>query len=123
MRGRVHEREREVEAALHAAGVAADLAVGRVGEADALEQLGAAAAALALGQAVQRGLEAQVLAAGEQRVERGLLERGADRLAHLRALADDVEAATRAVPEVGGSSVVSMRTVVDLPAPFGPRKP
>jgi len=31
--------------------------------------------------------------------------------------------ATRAVPEVGGSSVVSMCTVVDFPAPFGPRKP
>ena len=31
--------------------------------------------------------------------------------------------ATRAVPAVGGSSVVSMCTVVDLPAPFGPRKP
>ena len=31
--------------------------------------------------------------------------------------------ATRAVPDVGGSSVVSMCTVVDLPAPLGPRKP
>ena len=91
--GRVHEGEREVEAALHAAGVAAHLAVGGVGQADALEQLDAAADALALGQAVQRGLEAQVLAAGQQRVERGLLEGGADRLAHVRALADDVVAA------------------------------
>jgi hypothetical protein len=31
--------------------------------------------------------------------------------------------ATRAVPDVGGSSVVSMWTVVDFPAPLGPRKP
>ena len=31
--------------------------------------------------------------------------------------------ATRARPSVGGSSVVSMCTVVDFPAPFGPRKP
>ena len=31
--------------------------------------------------------------------------------------------ATRAVPEVGGSNVVSISTVVDLPAPFGPKKP
>src|SRR5918998_5677904 len=31
--------------------------------------------------------------------------------------------ATRAVPLVGGKSVVSIRTVVDLPAPLGPRKP
>ncbi len=30
---------------------------------------------------------------------------------------------TRAIPALGGSSVVSMCTVVDLPAPFGPRKP
>ena len=44
----VHERQREVEPALHAARVAADLAVGGVGEADALEQLVAAAAALGL---------------------------------------------------------------------------
>ena len=31
--------------------------------------------------------------------------------------------ATVARPAVGGSSVTSMCTVVDLPAPFGPRKP
>jgi hypothetical protein len=31
--------------------------------------------------------------------------------------------ATRAVPDVIDSSVVSIRTVVDLPAPFGPRNP
>ena len=35
----VHEREREVQSALHAAGVAADAPVGRFGQADALEQL------------------------------------------------------------------------------------
>ena len=31
--------------------------------------------------------------------------------------------ATRADPSVGERSVVSMSTVVDFPAPFGPRKP
>src|SRR6202040_3771237 len=30
---------------------------------------------------------------------------------------------TRAVPEVGGTSVVNMRIRVDLPAPFGPSNP
>ena len=30
---------------------------------------------------------------------------------------------TRAVPEVGGTSVVNMRMSVDLPAPFGPSRP
>ena len=36
---RVDEREREVQPALHAARVAADAAVGRLGQPDALEQL------------------------------------------------------------------------------------
>jgi hypothetical protein len=31
--------------------------------------------------------------------------------------------ATEALPPVGGSSVQSILTMVDLPAPFGPRKP
>ncbi len=35
----VDEREREIEAALHAARIAADLAIGRLGEADPLDQL------------------------------------------------------------------------------------
>ena len=35
---------------------------------------------------MQGGLQAHVLAAGEERVERGLLQRGADVLAHLRAV-------------------------------------
>ena len=61
-RGRVHEREREVEPALHAARVAADLAVGGVGEPDALDQLVAARAALGLRQALERGLQAHVVA-------------------------------------------------------------
>ena len=30
--------------------------------------------------------------------------------------------ATQALPEVGGSNVVSIRNVVDFPAPLGPRK-
>ncbi len=30
---------------------------------------------------------------------------------------------TRAMPLVAGKYVVRMRIVVDLPAPFGPRKP
>ncbi len=31
--------------------------------------------------------------------------------------------ATRAVPSVGRNRVVSIRTMVDLPAPLGPRNP
>ena len=73
------ERERQVEPALHPAGVAAHLAVGRVVETDALEQLVGARPALGPRQRLERRLQAQVLAAGEQRVERGLLERRPDR--------------------------------------------
>ena len=117
------QREREVEPALHPARVAAHAAVGGVGQADPLEQLVSPPRALGAWQALKRRLKAHVLATGEVWVERGLLERGADRGAHVGALADDVVAGTRAVPDVGGSSVVSISTVVDLPAPFGPRKP
>ena len=96
IRGAVDEREREVEPALHAARVAADAAVGGLGQPDALEQLARARLARsALGEALQRRLEQQVLATGEDRVERGLLERRADRRAHLRALADDVDSRRR----------------------------
>ena len=46
--GLVDQRQREVEPPAHAAGVAADLAVGRLGEPDALDQLVAAAQRLVL---------------------------------------------------------------------------
>ena len=119
----MHERQRQVEPALHAAGVAADLAVGRVLEPDALDQRVAARAALGLRHALQRGLQLHVVAAGQEGVQRGLLQRGADRGAHGGPSRTMSWPATRAVPAVGGSSVVSIRTVVDLPAPLGPRKP
>ena len=56
-----------------------DPAVGGVGEADALEQLVGAWPRSCARQRLQARLQPQVLAAGEQRVERGLLQRGADR--------------------------------------------
>ena len=89
-RGRVHERQRQIEPALHAARVAADLAVGRVGQPDALDQLVAARAPLRLRHALQRRLQPHVIAARQQRVQRRLLQRGADRRPHRGALADDV---------------------------------
>ena len=83
----VDERQREVEPAPHAARVAADLAVGGVGEADARDQLVAAAQRLGLRDPVHPGLQAHVLARGQELVERRLLQRDADRVADLRALA------------------------------------
>jgi hypothetical protein len=86
----VHERERQVEPATHAARVASDLPVSRLGEADALEELGGAVARLGAAQSVQRALHAQQLAAGHQRVDRRLLQRDADRAPHRVAVVDHV---------------------------------
>ena len=69
---------------------------------------------------MERGLQVQMLPAGENGIERSLLKRRPDDSAHARPVADDVEPPTRALPAVGGSSVVSTSTVVDLPAPLGP---
>jgi hypothetical protein len=88
----VHERQRQVQPPLHPAGVAADLAVRRVAQAHALDQLVAAPAPLALRHALQRGLQLHVLAPGQQRVQGRLLQRGADRRAHGGSRAHDVVA-------------------------------
>ena len=61
-------------------------------EADPLEQLVGAGAPLVAGEAVERGLQPQVLAPGQEGVERGLLQRRADGRADPRALLHDVEA-------------------------------
>ena len=88
----VDERHREVEPALHAARVAADPAVGRLREADPREQLVRARQALGAGQRLERRLEPQVLAAGEERVERRLLERRPDLRSTFEPFRGDVEA-------------------------------
>ena len=96
--GPVHERHREVQAPAHAAGVRPEPPVAGVDELDAREQVVPALARLGAAQAVERALQAQQLAAGHQRVERGLLERDADRPADLRGLRDDVEAGDDRAP-------------------------
>ncbi len=89
----MHEGEREVEPPLHAPGVAGDLAVGGVDEPDAMEQLFRARLALRLRDALQRRLQAQVVARREERVERRLLQRDTDEPADLRPVLHDVVAA------------------------------
>ena len=74
----MHQRQREIQAALHAARVPADAPVGGFGQPDPLEQRLGTAAALRAGQALERGLEHQMLAAGEDRVQCRLLKRGTD---------------------------------------------
>ena len=91
----MHQRQREVEAPLHPARVAADAAVGGLREPHPVEQRLRALLALRCGDALEGRLQHQVLAAGQDRVERGLLQRRADRRAHPAALAHDVKAAHR----------------------------
>ena len=120
----VKQGERQVEAALHPARVAADLAVRGIREADPLDQLVAALGPLGLRHAVEPALKLHVLAPRQQQVERRVLERDPDRIPDGGAVGDDVVAGDGPPkPAVGGRRVVSMWTVVDLPAPFGPRKP
>jgi sulfane dehydrogenase subunit SoxC len=87
------ERHGEIEATLHAAGVAAHLAIGRVAQADTLEQLHRAWRALGARERLEGSLEQKMLAAGEQRIERRLLQRGPDVAAHRGTFLDDVVAA------------------------------
>ena len=79
------EGDGEVEAALHPAREAADAAVGGVGEADPLEQGIGALPPLGGGDPLQRGLQADQLAPGHQRVQGRFLQCDADRAAHLAA--------------------------------------
>jgi hypothetical protein len=97
----VGEREREVEPALHAAGVATDLAVRGQAETDASEELVDSLRTLVARDPVQRKLELDVLTAGQQWVEGGLLKRRADRPSHLGPLLDDVETSDPGAPRRG----------------------
>src|SRR5262249_55564115 len=78
------------EAPRHTARVGPPPATGGPGKADAVEQDVPSAPPLDGGEPVERGLEADQLAAGHQRIERGLLERAADRPPHLLRVGDDV---------------------------------
>ena len=91
--GQVDEGEREVEAPLHPARVARDLAIARICETDARQQLVRVQLSAVLGDALERRLEAEMVAAGQERVERGLLEGDPDQRTDLRALLHDVVAA------------------------------
>ena len=102
-----------------------DRLVAPVPQADHLEHLVASAAATTPRvDAVELGVQAQVLLGGEVAVERRVLEDQADVAAHVVALGDDVVAGDAArCRTVGLASVQSMLIVVVLPAPLGPRKP
>ncbi len=69
----VKQRQRQIQASLHTPGVAVHLAISGFGEPYPCQQFAAALHALALGQPVQSSLQTHVLAAGQERIERGLL--------------------------------------------------
>ena len=122
--GLVHERGGEVEPALHAAGVALDAAVGGVLELDERRAAPPRARAASRGGQAEQPRPAGPAArarsgAGRARPPAARRRSGG---ARRRARAATSTPATRAVPEVIDSSVVSIRTVVDLPAPFGPEE-
>ena len=88
-----HQAGGEVEAAAHAARVGLDHAVGGVGELEPLEQLGGPAPWRPAGTgSAERADQHEVLRAGEQLVEGGVLPGDADDAAHGRGVGDDVEA-------------------------------
>ena len=72
------QAHREIEPLLHAPRVGADDAVRGVGELDQRQQLGNAWVAVARRQVLHAGLEEQVLAAGEQRIQSDFLRHPAN---------------------------------------------
>ena len=95
------EARREVEAAAHAARERLHEAVGLVGEAEQLEQLVGPAARPPLGQVVQTTDDLEVEPGAHQAVDRRLLRRDADALAHRGGSLATSNPATRGRPSVG----------------------
>ena len=91
----MHQRESKIEAASHASAVGAHSTISGAGQADALEQFAGAGARPLLLDAIQHGLKFQQLVAGHQRIDRRILQRDTDPLAHLRRRVDDVEPGNR----------------------------
>ena len=98
--------------------------VGGLGQVEALEQLVRAHLRRRAPLAVQPPDHHQVLDAGQVLVDRRVLAREPDPRAQLRRVARPRRARRRArCPASGSSSVVSTRTAVVFPAPFGPSTP
>ena len=117
------QRRGEVETTAHAARVGLRGPVGGVGEAELLEQLLRARARICSRHAVEAADHLEVLAPGQQLVDRRVLAGEADPGAQRVASRTQSRPATSARPPSGSSSVVKIRTAVVLPAPFGPSRP
>ena len=97
----VHQAERDVEAAAHPARVVLDDAVGGVRDADELEQLGGARSEVAPAHPLDAALQHQVLAAGAELVDAGVLWHVADRTPYGVLLGAHVMAGDRRAAFVG----------------------
>ena len=95
---RVDERKREVEPALHSAREPLHFAIRVVRKPDAMQQFFRARATLLLGHALQRRLQAEVVARSEQRIERRFLQSNADDPPDLRPILHDVVSADERRP-------------------------
>ena len=117
------ERLRDPQPLAHPARVAADPAVGGLGEADLLEGRGGAVAASRCGEPLQPAGEVDQLAAGHPAVVARILVEHADR--GRGAEVARIDAACRRSRPAGRrpASPVMSRSVVVLPAPFGPSRP
>ena len=120
----VQEAAGDVQPLLHPARVALDALPSRPISPTSSSSSSIRGALLARRHAVDVREVAEVVERGEPVVEAAVAaEDVADALPHLLASADTSKPRTRAVPEVGSSSVVSILIVVVLPAPFGPSRP
>jgi hypothetical protein len=91
----------DVQPPAHPAGVGADQPPGRVEQLEALQQLLGAPAGFLSGKSVKPSDHAQVLAAGQIGVDRGVLARQADQPPDRARLCDDVEAGNAPPAAVG----------------------
>ena len=117
------QAHRDVEPAAHATRVGAHHPVGRDREVEALEQLAGAARGSLVVLVEQPTDVLEVLVPGEALVDRGVLPGQPDAGAGAARVLHDVDAVDERRPASGLSSVVRIRTVVVLPAPFGPSTP
>ena len=121
--GPADEARPEVEAPPHAARVRAHQPLRGVGQAQADEGLLGAQLRVLAAQPVQLADHLEVLASRERLVDRGVLSGEAEQPARVLRVLDDVDPVDAGVPGVGDSSVARTRTIVVLPAPFGPSSP
>ena len=115
---------REVEASTHAAGVALQHPICGVGQVELRSSSSSARRSGVDAAETSSGAHHdQVLATGQELIDRRVLGGDPDVAPHGAASGDDVVPGHAADPAFGIASVVRMRTAVVLPAPLGPSTP